>query len=761
MFTPKVAKPQTKATTHPTTKLAPQRWKLAQFGGHSEQEGDRPSPITQEATPEFPWDFSKIPMFQHEWLSTPRPSSQVAAVPLPGVIQAKLVVGPVNDPLELEADRIADQVMREPSPTATLLPLGEMSSSQRAQSLQSKCSRDTAFGKSSPGGAAKKAKQSQLSAAGSAETAYAPPIVKNVLRSSGQALDPIIRAFMEPRFGRDFSRVRVHADARAAESAQSMNALAYTVGQHIAFAAGSYAPSTANGVKLLAHELAHTIQQDEAGRIAGGRASDAETVRRRRIPDASELAATLPAGGTDLAAHEAGLVRLLHSAWSELSAANQMKVRTDAVTFGISAPTEAALFAALSAGTREQILKFADAIRAADPTVQLGDPALIDTGPRAGTADVANINKLVAGADKIFNAVAAGGRDADLSDVFGPSNVGKAKAKFAKARAAMHSLQTANKIVTDRSGYSREVGLGGLTDPTQIALAPEIIDNPTDADSTATLVHESMHAGNPEIPRITRGVTDLGYIGSKSFTEMKEADKLDNAADYEVIANRILTPTAPSAFPGKKFVPAGATVGGVTAPPLTQRQAAMREASETYRGAWTAGLNLHKLFVRVFEHPAEWNTLNLAREFSGAAAGTHFSDSLPFWSKVENMTIHKRPGISAAGGKPSNPVTAIDVAQSEGVVRKLAQGMFAMTNLTEPDVVNLETKATAAQAAEIATGPAGEAKVVVSLVRSEKVGEITGRVERDERAVDRLAKANRAPDFSDVLSPKSPSTFAD
>jgi hypothetical protein len=439
-----------------------------------------------------------------------------------------------------------------------------------------------------------------------------------------------------------------------------------------------------------------------------------------------------------------------------------MKVRTDAVTFGISAPTEAALFAALAAGTREQILKFADAVRTADPTVEFGDPKLIDIGPRTA-AETANINTLVAGADKIFDAVAAGGRDADLGDVFGPSNVAKAKANFANGKTALHKLQTANKIVTDRSGYDREVDLAGLTSPRQIALEPATIDNPTTADSTATLVHESMHAGNPKIPPTTRGVTDLGYIGSASFTEMQEADKLDNAADYQVIANRILMPKAPSAFPGKKFVPAGTTIGGVSAPPLTQSQTAMREASETYRTAWTAGLNLHTLFVRELKNPAEWNTFDLAH--FGVAAGTHFSDSLPYWSKVENMTIHKRPGINPAGGKPdSNPVTEIDVAQSESVVHKLAKGLIAMgsTQLTEPDVVTLETKATAAQAAEIKKGPTQEAKVLVSLIRSEKVGEITGTVERDERAVDRLSQAIRAPSFfSDVLSPKDPSSFAD
>src|SRR5712671_3809831 len=91
-----------------------------------------------------------------------------------------------------------------------------------------------------------------------------PPIVHEVLRSSGQALDAHTRSFFEPRFDYDFSQVRVHADAKAAESAQAVNALAYTVGQDIVFGAGQYAPGTNAGQRLLAHELTHTAQQRTA-----------------------------------------------------------------------------------------------------------------------------------------------------------------------------------------------------------------------------------------------------------------------------------------------------------------------------------------------------------------------------------------------------------------------------------------------------------------------------------------------------------------
>lgn len=92
-----------------------------------------------------------------------------------------------------------------------------------------------------------------------------PPIVGEVLNSPGQPLSAGARAEMGGRFGRDFSQVRVHTDSRAAESAEMVNAQAYTVGRDVVFGAGRFAEQTAEGKKLLAHELAHVAQPSEAG----------------------------------------------------------------------------------------------------------------------------------------------------------------------------------------------------------------------------------------------------------------------------------------------------------------------------------------------------------------------------------------------------------------------------------------------------------------------------------------------------------------
>jgi hypothetical protein len=110
----------------------------------------------------------------------------------------------------------------------------------------------------------------QRHSTGAAAPMTIPSVVHQVLGSTGRPLGPDIRGFMEPRFGHDFSNVQVHTDTRAAESARAVNALAYTVGDHIAFEAGQYDPSSGRGRRLLAHELTHVVQnRNHANRTNG------------------------------------------------------------------------------------------------------------------------------------------------------------------------------------------------------------------------------------------------------------------------------------------------------------------------------------------------------------------------------------------------------------------------------------------------------------------------------------------------------------
>lgn len=101
------------------------------------------------------------------------------------------------------------------------------------------------------------------------------------LVSSGYPLEKPARSLLESRFGHNFSNVRVHTDARAAESADAVNAMAYTVGHDIVFGNGNYSPATAAGQRLIAHELTHVLQQEHAG-VTAPRVTEAPAVLQRQ-----------------------------------------------------------------------------------------------------------------------------------------------------------------------------------------------------------------------------------------------------------------------------------------------------------------------------------------------------------------------------------------------------------------------------------------------------------------------------------------------
>jgi hypothetical protein len=169
-------------------------------------------------------------------------------------LQAKLKVNTPGDIHEQEADRISEQVtnMTEPQLQRVCACGGGCPACRKEQAA-----RETVQTKNVP--------------ANDIGEVEAPAIVHEVLRSSGAPLDPATREFFEPRFSHNFSHVRVHTDARAAQSSQAIQALAYTAGNNIVFNTGQYSPRTNSGKLLLAHELTHVVQQGEgrqANRIA-------------------------------------------------------------------------------------------------------------------------------------------------------------------------------------------------------------------------------------------------------------------------------------------------------------------------------------------------------------------------------------------------------------------------------------------------------------------------------------------------------------
>jgi len=173
-------------------------------------------------------------------------------------IQAKLTISSPGDPDEQEADQVADHVMRAPAGSPISSPCTCADGEEKCEACSQKGSmiQRRADGRSPRAGAP----GASLSAA---------TISAVLARSGGQPLDAATRAFFEPRFGRDLSSVRVHTGQEAAESAQSISALAYTAGSQIVFGSGQYAPDSPAGARLLAHELAHVGQNwDSPSRIS-------------------------------------------------------------------------------------------------------------------------------------------------------------------------------------------------------------------------------------------------------------------------------------------------------------------------------------------------------------------------------------------------------------------------------------------------------------------------------------------------------------
>lgn len=191
--------------------------------------------------PRFEYDFRQVRVRSHGT----------------GVMQRKLTIGAVNDPLEEEADRIADRVLADGAHPAVG---GEPPRIQR------------------------------YAGQGIGQPDTAPASVDRVLASPGRPLNTALRRDMEVRFGHDFSRVRVHSDAAAARSARDVSAHAYTVGNNIVFGASQFAPATPAGRRLLAHELTHVVQQS---------AQDVQSVQ-------SGDKAGLTQGVTTRSLHEAG-----------------------------------------------------------------------------------------------------------------------------------------------------------------------------------------------------------------------------------------------------------------------------------------------------------------------------------------------------------------------------------------------------------------------------------------------------------------------
>jgi Domain of unknown function (DUF4157) len=204
----------------------------------------------RNSRPPVPADFAAQPFLEMQQAFGNQAVQRMLRAHL---IQTKLTVNQPGDEYEREADAVADQVMRMADPPSLQR---RCTACEQEETMHRKCAE------------CEEEEKLHRQEVGPGPDS-APPIVDEVLRSPGRPLDSEARAFLEPRFGYDFAQVRVHTDAEAATSARSVNAAAYTVGQHIVFGQGQYSPNTSTGQRLLAHELTHTIQQASATKAIG------------------------------------------------------------------------------------------------------------------------------------------------------------------------------------------------------------------------------------------------------------------------------------------------------------------------------------------------------------------------------------------------------------------------------------------------------------------------------------------------------------
>jgi hypothetical protein len=175
------------------------------------------------------------------------------------VIQAKMKIGQPGDIYEKEADRVAEQVMQMPEPQLQRQPIEEEEEESPSQTSEVTPNLESRI---------------------------------NVNGGEGQLLSASTRAFFEPRCGYDFSQVRVHPNTQAAESVQTVNVRAFTMGRDIVFGAGQYAPETTAGKRLLAHELTHVVQQN--GSWVQRQAGNVSVIQRQAAPQAAAPVVPLP-----------------------------------------------------------------------------------------------------------------------------------------------------------------------------------------------------------------------------------------------------------------------------------------------------------------------------------------------------------------------------------------------------------------------------------------------------------------------------------
>ena len=208
--------------------------------------------------------------------------SSVAGSGSGAVVQPKLKIGPADDAFEREADRVADHVVSDRAPdnqaahgglAKDITPLVQRQPmEEEEEELQAKReSGDTPLLQRQAAEEEEEELQAKPEGAAPAEPTADAANRLSSMRGRGEPLSDELRAYFEPRFGRDFSAVRVHRDGNADRLAGDLGARAFTAGADVVFRGGAYRPQSREGRRLFAHELAHVVQQGAAPDATSGR----------------------------------------------------------------------------------------------------------------------------------------------------------------------------------------------------------------------------------------------------------------------------------------------------------------------------------------------------------------------------------------------------------------------------------------------------------------------------------------------------------
>jgi outer membrane protein OmpA-like peptidoglycan-associated protein len=430
--------------------------------------------------------------------------------------------------------------------------------------------------------------------------ATAPPSVHATLASAGRPLDAPVRAHMESHFGADFGSVRVHTDPAAGASAQDVSARAYTVGSDVVFAQGEYAPATDQGRRLIAHELAHVVQQGGASDHASrdGRPVAQRVLRRALTPDfritgiAPEDAGTpdmifFDSGSTSIPASEKpkiapfatpkGQTLTLNGFADEIGA----PAANDAIITKRLKAVDDALKAAGHTGPRLQqnlrasglgqigyrhmrsveIVPTVGVVPAAGNQPACGAPGS-EIAP-CGTAFANSWPDADAATKKADTDLAGAGTAAAqalLAQLFSAVPIATVQTNVKNLKDHVHNLPAKFQCRTSCfGGCGRPAFNSGVGAPAMMTLCPDFLNSADQAWQSQILIHESAH-GTPGL-----NAKDIAYGTTRQISFLTAADQVRNTDSYVLLiwllfnpGSLTIGPAAPDAIVGMNAVEANA-----------------------------------------------------------------------------------------------------------------------------------------------------------------------------------------------------------